>query len=181
MNINGNEFVSSVFRTGSSNCSSQRDVFPAINATVTVIDIGGGTPGISIAATATSRTDNRCPDSDGNPGPFFSMQINGSASLIADFDNDGISNQLDLDSDNDSIPDVIEAGLADVDGNYLIDDLSLQGSVASLPDTDGDGIADIFDRESNNAANDGTDFDIASTAFAAVSYTHLTLPTILLV
>ncbi|WP_422359043.1 T9SS type A sorting domain-containing protein [Reichenbachiella sp.] len=38
-----------------------------------------------------------------------------------DFDQDGIPNALDLDSDNDGIPDIIEAGLADADNDGFVD------------------------------------------------------------
>ena len=84
-----------------------------------------------------------------------------------DADLDLSINPIDLDSDNDSIPDVIEAGLLDVNGDWLVDDLVNQGSVTNPPDTDADGIPDFLDSESNNPANDGTAYDIASTIYAA--------------
>ena len=40
-----------------------------------------------------------------------------------DFDGDGIPNQLDLDSDNDGIYDIVEAGGADTDNNGIADNL----------------------------------------------------------
>ncbi|WP_281544687.1 S8 family serine peptidase [Grimontia sp. SpTr1] len=84
-----------------------------------------------------------------------------------DADNDGVTNDLDLDSDNDTIPDVIEAGLVDADGNLQVDAINLQGSVNPAPDSDGDGIPDYLDLESQNAANDGTAFDMHGYDFAA--------------
>ncbi len=81
-----------------------------------------------------------------------------------DADGDGVVNENDLDSDNDTIPDVVEAGLIDADGNYLVDDLVNDlGSVTSPPDSDGDGIPDFLDLESQNAANNGTAYDINTT------------------
>ncbi|WP_394749841.1 T9SS type B sorting domain-containing protein [Spongiimicrobium salis] len=56
----------------------------------------------------------------------------------ADFDNDGIPNSQDLDSDNDGILDVIEAGGSDPDNDGII------GS-GVITDTDGDGLSDIVD------------------------------------
>ena len=167
IDVNNGEFVSAVFRTGTNVCGTLVDVFPAVNAVVTVIDIGNGTPGLSIVATGTATTDDRCPDDDGTPGPQLAIQLDGTASFVADFDNDGVPNDVDLDSDNDSIADLVEAGLVDSNGDYLVDDASQQGSVSDLPDTDNDGIPDLFDRESSNPLNDGTAFDIAATAFAA--------------
>ena len=58
-----------------------------------------------------------------------------------DYDGDGISNQIDLDDDNDGILDVNE-GLVDEDNNGVPD----AGSV----DTDGDGTPDGYDLDSDN-------------------------------
>ena len=70
-------------------------------------------------------------DSNGVP-----IAANGGVSPI-DTDMDGIDDYLDLDSDNDGIPDTIEAfptaGYTTNDGNVTDDD------------TDGDGILDVFD------------------------------------
>ncbi|MFS8082395.1 MAG: T9SS type A sorting domain-containing protein [Ginsengibacter sp.] len=85
-----------------------------------------------------------------------------------DSDLDGIINMLDLDSDNDGIPDVVEAGgvdqngdgkldnFVDTDGDGLSDqvDANLSGAYNSglglgLKDTDGDGIANEFDLDSD--------------------------------
>ena len=98
-------------------------------------------------------------DADGLPGLVETSD---------DADGDLVANELDLDSDNDSIPDVIEAGLADIDGNALIDDQTLAGTVFTPPDTDSDGIPDFLDVESGNPLNDGTAFDIASTPNATL-------------
>jgi len=59
------------------------------------------------------------------------------ASLI-DQDGDGIINSLDLDSDNDGIPDVIEAGGTDPDGDGII-------GAGPITDIDGDGLEDSID------------------------------------
>ena len=53
-----------------------------------------------------------------------------------DADLDGIINSLDLDSDNDGIPDIVEAGGVDRDGD---------GKVDSFTDTNGNGLADVYD------------------------------------
>ena len=53
-----------------------------------------------------------------------------------DFDGDGIPNSLDLDSDNDGIFDILEAGGTDADNDGIVDDTN---------DADNDGLADIYD------------------------------------
>ena len=80
----------------------------------------------------------------------------------SDADLDGVPNAFDLDSDNDSIPDVIEAGLVDTDADARVDNITLQGSVMNPPDTDGDGIPDFLDLESNNPLNNGTAYDVVA-------------------
>ncbi|MEI8611943.1 hypothetical protein P4S70_25025 [Enterovibrio sp. Hal110] len=78
-----------------------------------------------------------------------------------------MNNDVDLDSDNDTIPDVVEAGLTDADGDLMVDSIDLQASVDPAPDSDGDGIPDYLDLESQNALNDGTAFDMHGYDFAA--------------
>ncbi len=86
-----------------------------------------------------------------------------------DWDLDGIINELDLDSDNDGIPDVMEAGGVDTNGDGKIDNYSdvdndgfsqnvdantsgkdLSGNGLALPDLDGDGIPNYLDLDSDN-------------------------------
>lgn len=75
-----------------------------------------------------------------------------------DSDADGIPDYLDMDSDNDGIYDVTEAGLADDNGDGVADD----GVITSAPrDRDGDGISDYLDLDSNN---DGV-FDVVDAGF----------------
>ena len=80
-----------------------------------------------------------------------------------DIDGDGIPNQLDLDSDNDGIYDLVEAGLEDYDtnGDGMLDendtgfadtngDLVNDATYGHTPlDTDGDGLMDAFDLDSD--------------------------------
>ncbi|MBM0103342.1 outer membrane beta-barrel protein [Steroidobacter sp. S1-65] len=76
-----------------------------------------------------------------------------------DSDSDGVPDFRDLDSDNDSIPDVVESGGVDEDGDGLLD---VGGTITSTPrDTDGDGIPDHRDTDSDN---DGVT-DIAGTIY----------------
>jgi len=59
--------------------------------------------------------------------------------VLPDTDNDGVYDYLDLDSDNDSIFDVDEAGEINGDGDSNGD------GIGDGPDTDKDGILDVFD------------------------------------
>lgn len=72
----------------------------------------------------------------------------GTAIANPNTDGDGLSNFLDLDSDNDGIPDVVEAGGVDTDGDGWIDGSS---------DSDGDGIRNAYD--SNNGGVDIANLD----------------------
>jgi len=67
-----------------------------------------------------------------------------------DFDNDGLSNEYDLDSDNDGIADIIEAG--GTDSNH-------DGKVDSNTDTDNDGYANVFDTDNGGTALTDADLD----------------------
>lgn len=99
----------------------------------------------------------------------LSINTNSVGNGDPDADGDGVLNAFDLDSDNDSIPDVVEAGLTDANGDFVVDDLvNEQGSVTNPPDSDGDGTPDYLDLESTNAANDGTAFDIQTGSFASL-------------
>lgn len=63
---------------------------------------------------------------------------------ILDTDEDGIPNHLDLDSDGDGIPDLIEAGGVDVDGDGMVD-YETSGDPLTMTDADADGVADAYD------------------------------------
>jgi hypothetical protein len=67
-----------------------------------------------------------------------------------DTDGDGVPDSLDLDSDNDGITDIIEAGGVDTNNDGRVDDNT---------DTDGDGIANTFDTDNGGAALDDFDSD----------------------
>ncbi len=68
---------------------------------------------------------------------------------LCDSDGDGVFDRFDLDADNDGVPDIIEAGGVDGDGD---------GRVGAFVDTDGDGWADTFDPD--NGGTPLTDDDI---------------------
>ncbi|WP_405608882.1 T9SS type A sorting domain-containing protein [Polaribacter sp. Asnod1-A03] len=68
----------------------------------------------------------------------------GTAIANLDTDGDGIKDYLDLDADNDGIPDVVEAGGTDVNGD---------GKADNFVDTDNDGFNDVVD---GDVGNDGT-------------------------
>lgn len=73
-----------------------------------------------------------------------------------DFDGDGIVNSQDLDSDNDGIPDVIEAGGTDADGDGRVD-YATPGDPLSMVDDDGDGLWDVIDnRDSGSGTGEVT-------------------------
>ncbi|MAT54876.1 MAG: hypothetical protein CMN32_10395 [Saprospirales bacterium] len=82
---------------------------------------------------------------DGDPSEQASA-AHDPGSFINDRDQDGIPNYRDLDSDNDGLPDIIEAGGIDTNGDGLID-YPVPGNPASMPDSDGDGFVNIYDSD----------------------------------
>jgi len=108
-------------------------------------------------------------DADGN-GVFDGfVDVNGDGlddAVVAvplpneDSDGDGFADAIDLDSDNDGLPDVTEAGGADADGNGLIDGFAdanndgFDDATAAVPlpngDFDGDSVIDVIDLDSDN-------------------------------
>ncbi|MFK8009971.1 MAG: T9SS type A sorting domain-containing protein [Saprospiraceae bacterium] len=64
---------------------------------------------------------------------------------VKDTDSDGLADYIDLDADNDGIPDLVEAGGIDTDGNGLVD---------IYIDDDGDGYTDIYDSDEDDLDGD---------------------------
>ena len=95
-----------------------------------IIEAGG------VDANNDGRVDNPT-DTDGDGWADTFDSDNGGTNLpLPDTDGDGVKDYLDLDSDNDGIPDIIEAGGVDANNDGRVDDPT---------DTDGDGWADTFD------------------------------------
>ncbi|MEO0895541.1 MAG: FG-GAP-like repeat-containing protein [Bacteroidota bacterium] len=132
-----------------------------ISEKIELIDIGSGKAGIKVIVTSGVEVDDLTNCSNG-----IDLEFVVSVDPVLDIDGDGIANYLDLDSDNDGIWDVVEAGGTDADEDAYIDDLTLQGTLTSPPDSDNDGLYDFIDLESSNPANNGTGpWDMASTDF----------------
>ncbi|WP_271728620.1 DUF6923 family protein [Aquimarina algiphila] len=81
--------------------------------------------------------------------PDFGNTCNSGVSLAFDTDRDGVPNVLDLDSDNDGIFDIVEAGLGSYDTNG---DGYFNAQDANFVDSDLDGIADIVDIDQTGVA-----------------------------
>jgi len=73
--------------------------------------------------------------------------------MNCDFDGDGIPNSFDLDSDNDGIYDIVEAGGTDTDNDGMVDDAS---------DADEDGLVDIYDPVCSETTTSTTTVNAAS-------------------
>jgi outer membrane protein OmpA-like peptidoglycan-associated protein len=124
------------------------------------LDIDSDNDGILDATEADTGTDT---DGDGIDDMFDVDQtagVDGNADGIddnvaaTDTDADGVPDYLDIDSDNDSIPDVREAGLVDDDQDGQLD--AGEATTTTPQDSDGDITPDYRDTDSNN---DGT-YDI---------------------
>ncbi|RZJ73629.1 choice-of-anchor D domain-containing protein [Flavobacterium sp.] len=112
------------------------------------------------------RFKNNAPGGNGNDLALDDIVIK---QTYCDRDSDGVANVFDLDSDNDGIPDIEEAGFAslsgglgrmdltagvwvDANGNGLHDtiDAMIANGTYNLPDTDGDGVRNFQDLDSDN-------------------------------
>lgn len=103
---------------------------------------------------------NNAPGGSGNDLAIDDISITQS---LCDYENDGVADVYDLDSDNDGIPDIVEAGLGSLaNGKGKIDvtwaDTNTNGvhdsteTIAALPtlNSDGDTLPDYLDLDSDN-------------------------------
>ncbi len=105
-------------------------------------------------------------DNNGTVDDFIDTNADGMDDALAadpltirDTDNDGVDDYLDLDSDQDTLSDLLEAGGSDADDNGLVDDDidnnndgwadATAGDALALPDTDSDSIPDYLDLDSD--------------------------------
>ncbi len=111
----------------------------------------------------------------GGPGGLsYTFEMTGEDPSNTDTDLDGIPNVQDLDSDNDGISDLIEAGGIDADGDGHID-YPIAGDPSSMTDLDGDGMSDdlVVDTNGDGTADLPADAD---TSDPNNSGTNLPLP-----
>ncbi|WP_424940164.1 Hint domain-containing protein [Aliiroseovarius sp. S253] len=162
LNFNNGEYSTGNVQTGIQNNGSLTDLTSPQSFTVTVVDIGGGVPGLIVTATTDSSVD----PLNGNPALSYTFDIEGTQLSHVDSDGDGILDYLDLDSDNDGITDNVEAQTSagyvaptgiDSDGDGVDDaydatpTTGAAGSNGLSPvDTDNDGTADYLDTDSDN-------------------------------
>ncbi len=77
------------------------------------------------------------------------IQFFSSAPCDRDTDGDGVENSHDLDSDNDGILDIVEAGLIDANGDGKVDQSAELGSAGAVPDSDSDDLPDFLDLDAD--------------------------------
>jgi len=99
-------------------------------------------------------------------GDGFGVAIMLPKTANCDFDGDGIPNNLDLDSDDDGILDIVEAGGTDTDNDGQVD-YATSGDPTSMTDADMDGLADaVDDQDSGSGAGEvmgGTPLAVTNT------------------
>jgi len=100
-----------------------------------------GTPGVEDTTDALLQTAGNDANGNGKADDTEITFVNG-YNQNADTDRDGLPNYVDLDSDNDGIADLVEAGGVDTDGNGLVDNINTDGTLKI--DTDGDGLDDTY-------------------------------------
>ncbi len=77
------------------------------------------------------------------------IQFFSSAPCDRDTDGDGVENSRDLDSDNDGILDIVEAGLPDSNGDGKVDQATDLGTAGAVPDSDSDDLPDFLDLDAD--------------------------------
>ncbi|PKP14080.1 MAG: hypothetical protein CVU08_02165 [Bacteroidetes bacterium HGW-Bacteroidetes-3] len=125
---------------------------------------------------------NNNPGGTGNDLAIDDIEIK---QTLCDRDGDGVADVFDLDSDNDGIPDIVEAGLGnlsngtgridvtwiDANNNGLHDAAELIiTTAASIPDTDGDGVPNYLDLDSDNDSVFDVDESGAGNSNAVVGF-----------
>ena len=133
--------------TGQQYSGTLDPVTPTVNFTTTVIDIGGGTAGINVDANTTAAVD----QFGGNPFALrYTFDIDYVTQVaVTDVDGDGIDENVDLDSDNDGISDLVESGFVNAnfdtnnDGTISIAEAEAILGVGNA-DLNGDGLLDVF-------------------------------------
>jgi hypothetical protein len=99
---------------------------------------------VDISATEATYDDINISKESINPNIYVSGKkfFNG----VLDTDGDTVPDFLDIDTDNDGIYDIIEAGGADADGNGRVDFTG----IFAAKDTDIDGLINLYDADTNN-------------------------------
>ena len=166
LSFNNGEIQTPELDTGFQSDGTQYPVDPPQAFNVTVVDIGGGVPGIMILATSGAGVDDLNGMTDG-----LEYQLDIEVVDSVDSDGDGIADHRDIDSDNDGITDNVEAQTTagyiapsgtDVDNDGLDDAYDLDtgsadpvASAGLTPvNTDGDALADYLDLDSDNDLTD---------------------------
>ena len=113
---------------------------------------------------------------DSNLDGLDDLYSDESSILPADSDGDGTPNFLDLDSDNDGIFDLVEAGSEDLNNDGMMDsvidlnndgiaDLGIPILGKALPDADGDNIPDLIDTQILTGGSFGCSVSKSESAF----------------
>lgn len=125
----------------------------AVSVETKVIDIGGGTPGVTVEASTPQEVDDF---ENVGYGVRYQFDVTATKEVTRDTDGDGLPDHLDIDSDNDGITDNVEAqttaGYTPPSGGVNASGLDATAYGAGLTpiDSDSDGIADVLDVDSDN-------------------------------
>ena len=169
LDFNNGEYNTGDVQTDIQNNGSLTSLTTPQTFTVTVVDIGGGVPGLIVTGDASGDVN----PLSGNPALSYTFDIDGTGLVSVDSDGDGIADHLDLDSDNDGITDNVEAQTSadydaptglDSDGDGLDDAYDATPTTGaagsnglSTEDTDDDGIMDYLDLDSDDDGISDTD------------------------
>jgi hypothetical protein len=155
--VNGNGFadayegaINAILKTGADvNADGKADSYPNKNKDndfrPNAYDLDSdndGIPDVVEAYGVDTNGDGKIDNFTDTDGDGLSDNVDGYISLatgkglgLPDFDADGVSNYLDLDSDNDGIPDILEAGAPDANNDDMVD---------AFADVNNDGLHDAY-------------------------------------
>lgn len=81
--------------------------------------------------------------------PIYDATDNGTPLPVSDYDEEGLADLDDIDSDNDGLPDLVETGGIDANGNGYVDDFD-QENPETFDNEDRDGWSPIHDGDADN-------------------------------
>lgn len=152
ISFNSNTPITSLSVGNGSDCRPLQAPSGFSEQIISVVDIGGNTPGFTITTVITSIVNNIC---SGNSLSYSIDILAGTSTGVGfidiDTDGDDIPDRIDLDSDNDGIADIVEAGGVDINNDGQVD-YPTPVDPTSMVDANNNGWSSVFDNGATDAS-----------------------------